>query len=244
MVMKLFLLIICCSVLVSLLAPLVFAHTVCAEEKVILLEDFNDLENWRPLYFPKIKEHTEYSVQKKTDGNYLKAESNASASAIVYKKEFNVYDYPKVRWRWKISNIYRKGNALIKSGDDYPLRVYIIFKYNPEKASFGQKVKYGLARKLYGEYPPHSTLNYIWANRKHSKRLLTNTYAKEAKMIILQTGNEKAGTWQEQEVHILHDYREVFGIDPPATASVAIMNDSDNTGEHSFSYVDYIGVYK
>ncbi len=223
---------------------LLFLPSYAQDKNIFLLEDFNDLENWRPLNFPKIKEHTRYSIEKENDGSYLKTESNASASGIVFKKEFNVYKYPAIKWRWKIRNVYKKGNAREKSGDDYPLRVYIIFKYDPEKASFGQKIKYGLAKKLYGEYPPHSSLNYIWANKMHSERFMSNTYAGEAKMVIAQWGEKHAGTWQEEEVNIIDDYRKIFGTDPPSSASIAIMNDSDNTREQSVSYVDYIMVYK
>jgi hypothetical protein len=45
-------------------------------------------------------------------------------------------------------------------------------------------------------------------------------------------------------VDVFEVYREAFGVLPPRTASIAIMNDSDNTGERSVSYVDYIEVYK
>jgi hypothetical protein len=213
------------------------------ENNILFLEDFNDLEEWEPLHFDKIDEHSVYSILKE-DGSYLKAESSASASGIVYKREFNVYKYPKVRWRWKISNVYEKGNARKKSGDDYPIRIYIMFKYDPETASFGKKFKYGFAKRLYGKYPPDSSLNYIWANRKHKERVIPNTYTSLAMMILLQYGGENAGTWVEQEVDVLEDYRKVFDEDPPSVASIAVMNDSDNTKESSVSYVDYIEVYR
>jgi hypothetical protein len=63
-------------------------------------------------------------------------------------------------------------------------------------------------------------------------------------MILLEAGTEKVGHWVDEEVDIIRDYRNAFGIMPPGTASIAIMNDSDNTGERSVSYVDYIEVYK
>ncbi|MEE8328509.1 MAG: DUF3047 domain-containing protein [Thermodesulfovibrionia bacterium] len=229
----------------TLLLVFLIVFSIHAQDReVILREDFNNLENWKPLYFPKIKEHTLYYVVKKENESFLKAESNSSASALVYKKEFNAYKYPRVRWRWKISNIYKKGNALEKSGDDYPARIYIMFKYDHGKASFIKKIKYSLAKTLYGEYPPHSTINYIWANRQHKKNIITNTYAKETKMIILQAGSEKAGKWMEQEVNIIEDYRKAFGSEPPAIASIAVMNDSDNTKEGSVLCIDYIEVGK
>ena len=122
--------------------------------------------------------------------------------------------------------------------------VYIFFKYEPEKASFSRKVKYGIAKRLYGEYPPHSSLNYIWANRKHDRRVIPSAFASDSMMIVLQAGSEKIGEWVEEDVDILRDYRKIFGSDPPPTTSIAIMNDSDNTGESSVSFFDYIEVYR
>jgi hypothetical protein len=216
----------------------------CQGGAVLFREDFHDLAQWKPLLFPKIQQHSVYTVVTEGDSSYLRAESNASASGIIFNREFDVFAYPKVRWRWKIANIYRKGNAEEKSGDDYPIRIYIIFKYDPETAPFGQRLKYGIAKTIYGEYPPHSSLNYVWANRKYPQRIITNPYAAEAKMILLEAGTEKVGHWVDEEVDIIRDYRDAFGVMPPGTASIAIMNDSDNTGERSVSYVDYIEVYK
>ncbi len=229
------------TIITLILVP--FCLSVYALEERVIIEEFNDLDNWEPLYFKKIKEHTKYSIFKEEEQSYLKTESNASASAIVFNKEFNVYEFPHLKWKWKVSNVYEKGNAGFKESDDYPLRIYVMFKYDPDRTSFGKKFKYGFAKKMYGKYPPHSTLNYIWANRKHEKDILTNSYAKEAKMIVVQSGTENIGKWLEHEVNILEDYRKAFGKDPPEEASIAIMNDSDNTGESSLSFVDYLEVF-
>jgi hypothetical protein len=221
------------------------APNISSEENAdFLRDDFNNLNNWEPLYFEKIEEHSVYSIFDDKNGSYLKAKSDSSASGLISKDEFNVYEHPKAKWRWRISDVLKKGNAKEKSGDDYPIRIYIIFKYDPEKASFFQRAKYGAYKKIYGEYPPHSSINYIWANREHKERIITNTYSDETKMIIMQAGDEKAGQWQYEEVNIVIDYREAFGEDPPVTASIAIMNDSDNTGESAVSYIDYIELHR
>jgi len=212
--------------------------------RILFREDFNSLESWRPLYFPKISRHTTYTIEIENDESFLKAESSASASAIIYNREFNVYDYPGVRWRWKVSNIYLDAKPEKKSGDDYPIRVYVIFKYDPETAHVLDKIRYGVARKLYGEYPPHSTLNYVWANSEGQKAIITSPYTDKARLIALEKGKGKTGAWQHEEVNILQDYRAAFGTDPPAAASIAIMNDSDNTGQASVSYLDFIEVFK
>jgi hypothetical protein len=47
-----------------------------------------------------------------------------------------------------------------------------------------------------------------------------------------------------ESVNIIEDYVKAFGVKPPEKAGIAIMNDSDNTGEQSVSYLDYIEVYR
>jgi hypothetical protein len=207
-------------------------------------ENFDSLDDWVPVLFPKIERHSEYAIQKTDSGGILVARSSASASGIRYAREFNVYDYPVVRWRWKVGNIYERGDVEQKSGDDYPLRVYVMFKYEPEKAGIRDRIVYGLAKAVYDEYPPHSSLNYIWANRKHEKDVYPSLYTDKARLIILRAGEAETGMWREEEVNILEDYAKAFAGPAPATASIAIMNDSDNTGESSVSYLDYIRVLR
>jgi hypothetical protein len=220
------------------------AFTQNAKEDFFIKEDFNSLDNWRPLYFPKISKHTLYTIETNEKESYLKAESAASASALVYNKEFNVSEYPNMRWRWRAKNVYEKGEIGTKDGDDYPLRIYITFKYDPKKAGFLEKLRYEGAKMLYGEYPPHSALNYVWANKEHKERIVTSPYTGKTKIIIIEKGLSRIDTWETKEVNILKDYKEAFGEDPPAQASIAIMNDSDNTGEGATSYIDYIEIYK
>ena len=214
------------------------------EHRTLFREEFNSPENWKPLYFPKIERHTSYTVEGDEGGCFLKAESQASASALVFKHEFNVYEYPRMRWRWRVGNVYSRGDARIKEGNDYPLRIYILFKYSPDQVSLLERLKYGVAKMIYGEYPPHSSLNYIWANRLHPEHTMTDPHAEESKLILLQKGAAKVGRWLIQEVNLLEDYQKAFGRKPPAIATLAVMNDSDNTGESSVSAVDFIEVYR
>lgn len=217
--------------------------TSLGQHKMLFREDFKDLNQWEPFYFEKIKIHSSYSIVSRDGETYLKAQSDGSASAIIYKGRFNVYEFPRARWRWKVENVYRKGDAKTKEGDDYPIRIYFIFAYDPKRAGFWKKLKYRSAKLVYGEYPPHSSLNYIWANKNHAETFMANTYAEESKMIPLRQGNDNVRKWVTEEVNILEDYKKAFGEEPPPVASIAIMNDSDNTGEKSVSYVDFIEIY-
>ena len=230
--------------LLTVLTILAAIPSRAGDKNVLFRDDFENLNNWKPFHFPKIKQHSTYSIHTEGDISLLMAESSASASALVYKDTFSVYEYPCARWRWKVENVYRGGDARNKQGDDYSMRVYIVFQYEPAEAGFFAKVKNSAAKLFYGEYPPHSTLNYLWANKRHEESILTSSYTPKSKLIPLQAGGEQTGTWWVERVNIVEDYVNAFGFKPPERAGIAIMNDSDNTGEQSVSYLDYIEVYR
>ena len=97
-------------------------------------EEFNSLDNWKPFTFPKIPRHSTYSIQKEGEKSFLVAHADNSASGIIYTRSFNIYKTLIIKWKWKISNVYQTGDEKKKSGDDYPLRIYVVFKYNPDRA--------------------------------------------------------------------------------------------------------------
>jgi hypothetical protein len=231
--------------IICISAVLLTALPASADDRQVLFrEDFSTLDNWKPFTFPKIKSHSTYTIERAGSDHVLRAESSASASAIVYKETFTVRDYPKAKWRWRVKNVYAKGNARSKEGDDYPIRVYIMFEYDPDKAGVGERIKYGIAKSLYGDYPPHSSLSYIWSSKDDPETFVVSPYTDKAVMVLLEKGLAKVGTWVDEEIDILADYEKAFKTKPPARARIAIMNDSDNTGEGSVSWMEYIEVFK
>lgn len=223
---------------------LVLAATAAAGETIFLNEEFASLARWHPQAFARIRRHSSYSAVIEEGRSCLLMESNNSASALVLTQRFNVFEYPKLSWRWKVSNVYRKGDSSRKDGDDYPARLYVMFAYDPAHASLGKRIQYQLAKTLYGEYPPDSSISYIWDNRVTQAAFIINAYTDRARMIPVSAGPDKVNTWQDYTVDIVRDYRLAFGQDPPATATLAVMNDSDNTGESSRAWIDWIRIFR
>lgn len=209
----------------------------------LIVGDFSNLkgnetlpENWEPLHFKDIERHTDYSPVNTKDTYVIKASSKNSSSGLIRKIRIDPLKYPVVEWSWKISNVYEKGNARKKSGDDYPARIYITFAYEPDKAGFFQKVKFEAIKAIHGQYPPTSALNYIWASKLKKGSILANPFTEKVKMIAVQSGSEKASQWVKERRNILRDYREIYGENPPEISGVAIMTDSDNTGEEAAAW--------
>ena len=52
-----------------------------------------------------------------------------------------------------MENVYQKGDPRKKSGDDYPIRIQIVFKYDPEKAGRVKRIEFALAKKAIASIP-------------------------------------------------------------------------------------------
>jgi hypothetical protein len=55
-------------------------------------------------------------------------------------------------------------------------------------------------------------------------------------MIVVESGPERLNQWVTEERNIGEDYRRAFGEDSPMVSGVAIMTDTDNTGESATAY--------
>ena len=79
-------------------------------------------------------------------------------------------------------------------------------------------------------------LNYIWGSHAVVDRIVVSPYTNRSIMIAVTSGDEKVDQWVTQKRNLLEDYQKAFHTDPPPISSVAIMTDTDNTGESVTAY--------
>jgi len=192
--------------------------------------------NWKPLTFKKIERHTTYSLVKDGESIILKAVSETSASGLIREIKIDPKQYPILRWRWKVENILEKGDVRKKQGDDYPARVYITFEYDPSQLGLIEKAKFEAVRLVYGQYPPIFAINYIWESKSPIGTIVPNPYSDRVMMIVVQSGKTKLNQWIDEERNIYEDFKKAFGREPFMISGVAIMTDTDNTGERAIAY--------
>lgn len=212
---------------------------VAADNAVIHVADFANAvpgaavpAGWVPVTFRQIDRHTRYAVTRDPQaGMVVCAEANASASGLARRLDLPAAQYPLLRWRWKAQNVLAKGDVTRKDGDDYPARVYVTFRYSPERLSAAARLQYAAARLLYGEYPPHASIAYVWDTRAPVGTIVPNAFSDRARMLVVETGAGRLGQWLAYARDVVADYRRAFGEEPPPIAGIAIMTDADNTGE-------------
>jgi hypothetical protein len=160
--------------------------------------------------------NTSYNVVEEDGILCIRALSGSSASALFYKIEYDPKEFPILTWKWKVRNILDKGNALLKVGDDYAARVYVVF---PSKIFWRTRA-----------------INYIWANRLTGGDAVPNPFTSNAMMVAVESGSKQAGIWREERRNVYEDYKKYFGKEPPKVGAIAIMTDTDNTGEEAIAW--------
>ncbi|MFL1456026.1 DUF3047 domain-containing protein [Marinobacter sp. GN3S48] len=218
-------------------ALLVASGAVVADTSIKPFSQMDHLDDgWEPLEFPKIDRHTTYRLIEEDGTQVIEAQTSNSASGLIARLDVDPGDSLVLRWRWKVSNTFEKGDARKKSGDDYPARIYVAFEFEPDKAGWFERAKRKTVEAVFGEELPGNAINYIWANQLAEGKTVANPYSEETMMIAVASGEDKAGEWVTVERDIVADYRAAFGDEPPRLRGVAIMSDSDNTGESATAW--------
>lgn len=160
----------------------------------------------------------------------LRADAQASMSGLVH-----VFKPPvtatQLRWRWRIAAVPRSADINTRAGDDYAARVYVLFDYPRERLPFVTRTRLALVEAIYGQPLPTAALNYVWDNRAPVGTLRPNAYTDRARMLVVESGNGRAGQWVSEARDLVADFRAAFGEAPPPITGIAIATDSDNTGE-------------
>jgi hypothetical protein len=181
----------------------------------ILLDDYKEgmSPNWevRPL-----EGETLYQVTKEGSEYCIRATSRGSASALYYRIEYDTRVYPILKWRWKVSRVLSKGDALKREGDDYAARVFVVF--------------------FPGKFWKGNVLVYVWANRLPKATAVPSSHNPHFMVVAVESGSAHVGEWREAQRNVHEDYRRYFRAEPPKAEAIAIMTDTDNTGEEATAW--------
>jgi len=197
---------------------------------------------WEPLTFPRVSRHTRYTVVLEGERWVLRAESDAAAAGLFHPLDLDPKVYRVLSWRWKVAGVLAKSDPRRKQGDDYVARVYVAYRYDPAAASRWERARFGAYRVLYGRYPPGLALNYVWESRLPVGTVLDNAYTARARILVARSGAAEVGRWVTETRDIYEDFRRIVGGEPPRIVGIALMTDTDDTGERAVAYYDALTI--
>lgn len=192
---------------------------------------------WKPLLFDDIENHTTYKHVMEGSTSVIRAESSNSSSGLIRKITIDPTIHPTVSFSWKIQNTLETADLADKNKNDAPARVFISFAYDSEQVHWLEKLKFEASKAIYGEYPPITTLIYVWASHLQKGTITESPYSDRVKIIVLESGNAEAGKWVTEKRDVFTDYCEAFRTETvPMISGVAIMTDTDNTTGQAVSW--------
>ncbi len=144
----------------------------------------------------------------------LLAESDGAASGLFFEQAVDLRATPWLNWSWRVENVLEGVNEREKSGDDYAARIYVV-------------AKGGLA------FWKTRALSYVWASHEPEGSMWANAFTSNAHMIAVRSGPEKLGELTQEKRNVREDWMRAFGEDIEKIDAVAIMTDTDNSGQRA-----------
>jgi hypothetical protein len=163
-------------------------------------------------------EPVRYDVVGEEKEPCLRARSDAAASMIYKRIDYDPAEYPLLRWSWKLEQLPDKGRENTASHNDYGARVYVIFPGWTFLTSY--------------------LLEYVWDNETSPGTIKPSpSGSPRVKHIVVNSGTKDMGKWVAVGRNIVKDYEKAFGKKPDRrVGAIGLMTDADNTSSKAEAY--------
>lgn len=202
-----------CCVLLTIITT-VRSEAIGGKQIPIGLFSLGTMTGWQSEVF---EGETLYTLVKGKDKQVLMADSESTASGMVYKQQIDLEQTPWLNWSWKTESVLTGLDETKKTGDDFTARLYVI-------------VDGGL---LF--WQTHA-LNYVWSSSHGKGEKWPNPYTSNATMFAVEAGETALGEWQHYSRNVRSDLKHLVGKDIRYIDAVAIMTDTDNSRQKAKAY--------
>jgi hypothetical protein len=192
-----------------------------AGPRVTLLDDLG--EGWHRDWSRKDftwRHRNRYRARAEDGGRVLEVRSRQSAGGMYRALVHEPAPEGVLSWRWKVERpVAGEASERSGAGDDFAARVFVVFETHvlPWK---------------------HRAICYVWAAREDVGAVFPNPHSADVGTLVLRSGAAAAGTWVAESRDLRADYRAYFGRDPERISAVALMVDTDDSGDAVTAWFD------
>jgi hypothetical protein len=193
----------------------VTAVTVAADAELVVGRfSAGDLRDWQSRSF---QGETRYTLVEQDGRRALFADSRGTASGLYREIRVDLNRTPYLNWSWRVDRVLDGVDERTKAGDDYPARVYVVVSGG---AAFWRT----------------RSLVYVWSSHQPVGATWNNAFTSNARVMALRSGTEDAGRWVSEKRDIRADFRRLFGEEIDRIDAVALMTDTDNSGQSATAW--------
>ena len=164
---------------------------------------------------------TEYTLGNNKNGNFIRANSDNSASGLGKEIKINLNKTPFLNITWKVEKDLRGIDEESKKGHDYAARVFVIKKTGSTALS-------------------NRAINYVFSSNEEIGQYWRSPFTKKSIDYVLATTKTNNNEWVTVKTNVKEDFKKLHDLDVNELNGVAIMTDTDNSKIKSIAYYQNI----
>lgn len=187
----------------------------------IIIDTFTNCKTGNlPCCWGARKKGTEMFCVNNENGNYyLSIRSKDNSNTLAKKFKYQPQNNPFLSWKWRALTLPAGAKENIKQKGDSGAGVYVVFQG-------------GVFKRI---------LKYVWSTSLPQGTTTKSPFYGKEYIIVLESGQEKLGSWVSEKVNIENDYKKLFGKAPPDVIAIAVITSSDATKTSaSADYDDFV----
>lgn len=167
-----------------------------------------------------------YRIRVEDGRALLQVESVGGNSGLVRRISLPSSILSEVAWRWRVAgSLTENQHEAEQRGDDFAARVFVIFD---------------------GSEDPWSgrAICYVWSGNLPVGTAYLNPYTDRVAMVVVESGDGRAGRWVGVRRDVIADYRRAFGDLPDSLTAVALMVDTDDTQGRATAWFERLDIIR
>ena len=209
------------------LAPVMGGVGILSSDEPELVRTVEDFSSYEQDTFPegwksRGGEGSEVYRVRSDHEPYLEAHAKNSAVTIAKKFEYELAEYPYLRWQWRAIELPQGGDERYKKTGDSAAAIYVIFE---------------------GRFRPKS-IKYVWSASLPRGTTTESPYNSKTKVVVMQNQSSPMREWISERVNVYADYQRLFGGETESVQAIGLMSDSDNTESTAVAHYKAIMISK
>lgn len=156
----------------------------------------------------------------RTDGRTAIRLASERSSFVLHRDlVVDLADLPTLTWSWKVVRLPAGADARHAERDDQAAQLYVVFPRWPTPLTRSDVV------------------GYVWDTTAPVGTTGPSTKAGNVRLVVVESGASRVGTWQRYQRNVADDYVALFGKKPPRVGRLALMIDADDTRSDAEAFV-------
>ncbi len=169
----------------------------------------------------KVKGKTKWTLGTNKNGNFIKAVAEGAGSGLGKEILINLNKTPYINITWKVEKDLSGIIENSKKGHDFAARVFVVKKTGSTALS-------------------NRAVNYVFSSNNSVGASWRSPYTKKSIDYVLATTVDYDNQWVSVKANVKEDFKKLHDLEVDELNGVAIMTDTDNSGQKAIAYYQNI----